>query len=87
MSPFESGLAHLSIQYTIRSVTRHMKKIKRNAPCPCGCGQKFKVCLNAKRDVAYAKMSAERAEREERWRREAFQSQLMDPMCVVFRGS
>lgn len=41
-------------------------KVGRNEPCPCGCGRKFKVCLNAARDVRYAREQAERlAVREE----------------------
>lgn len=27
---------------------RTTPKIGRNAPCPCGCGKKYKKCLNKK---------------------------------------
>lgn len=55
-------------------------KIGRNDPCPCGCGKKFKVCLNSKRDEAHAK-------EQERRRTERFEDldrcKSYDEICAI----
>ncbi len=50
---------------------RHVVKVGRNDPCPCGSGKKFKDCHERKGEGYLQKLAAE----QDRQRREEFRAQ------------
>ena len=61
----------MSMRKSVVTGPRSVMQIGRNDPCPCGSGEKYKICCLKKGDVFLKKMAAKQEKLESKERKAA----------------
>lgn len=61
--------------FSYKPAPRHLIKVGRNDPCPCGSGKKYKECHASEGDAFLQRLAYEEQKRKLRERREQLKKQ------------